>query len=51
MQPNITGASATVTITVEAGEWLAAATLQLGAENICGHSGQDNGALVFVIPT
>jgi len=51
MQPNVTGASATVTVTVEAGEWLAAATSQLAAEDICGHGGQDNGAPVFVIPT
>jgi len=51
MQPNVTGASATVTITVEAGEGLAAATLQLAAEDICGHGGQDNRVPVFVIPT
>lgn len=37
MQPNVAGASATVTVTIEAGEWIAAATLQLGAEDICGH--------------
>jgi hypothetical protein len=37
MQPDVAGARTTVTVTVEAGEWIAAATLQLGAEDICGH--------------
>src|SRR5437773_8981045 len=37
VQPNVAGPGATVAVAIEAGEWIAAATLQLGAEDICGH--------------
>ena len=37
MQPYVAGAGATVAVAIEAGEGFAAATLQLGAEDICGH--------------
>jgi hypothetical protein len=42
VQPNVAGARATVTVTVESGEWIAAATLQFSAEDICGHEANDN---------
>src|SRR5256886_17608997 len=37
VQPNVAGPGATVAVAIETGEWIAAATLQLGAEDICGH--------------
>ena len=51
MQPNIAGAGATVAVAIESGLWIPAATLQFGAEDICGHTKDDNGASAFVIPS
>ena len=42
VQPDVAGTGATVAVAIKAGEWISAATLQLGAEDVCGHEGQDN---------
>src|ERR1700730_5288760 len=42
VQPDVAGTGATVAVAIKAGEGIAAATLQLGAEDVCGHEGKDN---------
>ena len=37
VQSNVAWASFAKAIAIEPGEWIAAATLQLGAEDVCGH--------------
>jgi hypothetical protein len=51
VESNVAGASFAKAIAIESGERITAATLQLGAEDICGHEGQDNAPSLFVIPS